>query len=164
MPANKIIKNLLLVDDDPDELTIFREATEAIGKDIEVELVSVVRDFETTLILFTPDLIFLDVNLPGMDGFDWLEMLKTKDVTVPVIMYSTSTNKERVHKAYKEGAVIYLPKPIEFLELVESLRIIISMDWTDPDKIRRSFFRNGNFRHFTLDGYYLHTGKFKGTV
>ena len=59
-----------------------------------------------------PDLIFLDLNLPRLDGREVLRLLKSEDGTkgIPVIVVSTSEREEDVRKAYELGASSYVSK------------------------------------------------------
>lgn len=64
---------------------------------------------DTTL----PDIILLDLNLPGTDGYGVLEFVKARNdiAYIPVIVFSTSTNPTDIKKSYKMGANSYIPKP-----------------------------------------------------
>ena len=60
-----------------------------------------------------PDLIILDLMMPGMDGWDTLELLKSnpESAEIPVIISSALSEVEDFDKARKMGAVDYIPKP-----------------------------------------------------
>jgi DNA-binding response OmpR family regulator len=146
MPPRK----LLLIDDDPDELYILSDAVEKIDARIEVRLLSKQNKLSEVFQEFSPDLILLDLNMPVFSGFNWLALLKKKSIDVPVIMYSTSDNKERVGQAYQQGAALYLTKPVEFKPLVQSMKEILEMDWTSPTTIKNKFCIDGIFHPFKL--------------
>jgi CheY-like chemotaxis protein len=78
-----------------------------------------------------PDIIFLDVNMPGKSGYDCLDEIRQDPAfnQVPVIMMSTSNAVETVNKAYKHGANLYICKPNSFPKLKEMLRQILAMEW-----------------------------------
>jgi len=68
-----------------------------------------------------PDLILLDINMPKMDGFRFLETVK-QDIQynfIPVIMLTSSKNEEDIAKSYKSGASSYIPKPVNYEEFVK---------------------------------------------
>lgn len=71
-----------------------------------------------------PDLVLLDVSLPGMDGFELCEILyKNKDLRdTPVIMLATSESTEVKMRAFESGAVDCLPKPVSRGELLVRIR------------------------------------------
>jgi DNA-binding NtrC family response regulator len=143
-------RKLLLIDDDPDELSILSDAVEKIDARIEVRLLSKHDKLSEVCEEFSPDLILLDLNMPVFSGLDWLALLKKKSIDVPVIMYSTSSNKERVTQAYQQGAALYLTKPVEFKLLVQSMTEILELDWTSPTTIKNKFCTDGNYHPFKL--------------
>jgi DNA-binding response OmpR family regulator len=82
-----------------------------------VDALKVLRESEGEL----PDLLILDLNLPGMNGFELLGELRKDSVLaeVPVLVFSSSQHEKDVRRAYAEGANGYLMKPLDFTELVE---------------------------------------------
>ncbi len=78
----------------------------------------------------TPDIIVLDIQMPGMDGFETLQQLKMNPITspIPVIML-TAQHKEpdSIEKGFTLGADEYLTKPIEVEELFVRIRMLIRM-------------------------------------
>ncbi len=67
-----------------------------------------------------PDLILLDLELPGMSGHDVLRYCKqdARFKCIPVAVFATSEEPEEVRRAYADGANVYLRKPMEFLQLL----------------------------------------------
>lgn len=63
-----------------------------------------------------PDLILLDLNLPGADGFEVLEMARAQEETlyVPIVVFSSSESREDIRRAYAAGANGYVVKPIGY--------------------------------------------------
>ena len=75
----------------------------------------------------TPSLILLDINMPEMNGLEFLELVKTNEKfkQLPVIMFTTSSAKKDILEAYKRYANNYILKPSEVDELnllVDSIR------------------------------------------
>jgi two-component system, chemotaxis family, response regulator Rcp1 len=73
-----------------------------------------------------PDLILLDLNLPGMDGREVLAMVKADPdlQAIPVVVLTTSQAEEDVYKTYKLGANCFITKPVgmdEFAKVVNSI-------------------------------------------
>ncbi|MFH1359738.1 MAG: response regulator [Candidatus Omnitrophota bacterium] len=68
-----------------------------------------------------PDLIFLDVNMPKIDGFSVLEVLKEEERTrtIPIIMLTGSKNESDIMKSYMLGANSFIQKPVTYEEFVE---------------------------------------------
>jgi len=75
-----------------------------------------------------PHLILLDLNMPGMNGFDVLRRLKTdpKVCGIPVIILSTSEDPRDVRRCYESAAASYIAKPAGFDELETKLRCACS--------------------------------------
>ncbi len=73
-----------------------------------------------------PDIIFLDINMPMMTGWECLTKLKGEEAysPIPVIMYSTSTAKSDIDKSFELGASLFISKPENFQELTRILAII----------------------------------------
>lgn len=74
-----------------------------------------------------PAIVLLDLNLPGTDGRTVLKQLKQHATlhTLPVIVFTTSTNSRDIEECYRLGANSYLTKPIEYAALEEKVRLII---------------------------------------
>ncbi|RYY94660.1 MAG: response regulator, partial [Chitinophagaceae bacterium] len=88
---------------------------------------------------FLPDLIFMDIRLPGPSGFDCLARLAAHPIycTIPVVMFSGSTDELDVARAYAGGAHLFFRKPAHFDFLVSGLRKVLFLDWLQPQRIRR---------------------------
>ena len=81
-----------------------------------------------------PDYIFLDINMPMMDGKQCLKALKNIPAfeSIPVIMYSTSTDTREIQECYKLGAVDFLIKPHSYEKLVNDLSSIFALSKRTP--------------------------------
>ncbi len=71
-----------------------------------------------------PDLILLDIVMPGMDGFEALRRIRAGDATrdIPVIMVSTRGEEHNVEAGFELGCNDYVTKPINSLELLAKIR------------------------------------------
>lgn len=147
MDDTKLIRNILLIDDDMDDYLIFEEAVKTVDKSIEVSYISSMAQVgkENCKI---PDIVFLDINMPEKNGFEWLALIREKEASLPVIMYSTASNSSYVEKAYTEGAHLYYPKPDSLIQLRNGLLKLFSLDWANPQKITSEFCNNGHYRVF----------------
>jgi CheY-like chemotaxis protein len=115
---------VLLIDDDKDDQQLFCEAVKAISPDIECDLAGNGEEGLEILNSYRklPGLLFLDINMPIMDGRETLEVIRASAHlrTLPVIIYSTSNNKQEIEK-FKEQDVKYIVKGNSFSELIRSL-------------------------------------------
>jgi len=117
-------KNILLIDDDDDELEIFAAALE----DLQVSYnCSLARNAQQAMIMLNnsvPDLIFLDVNMPGKGGLKCLRDIRERDSLkkVPVIIYTTCHHEQGGKNAMNSGAVAYVRKPSSIKSLTAILK------------------------------------------
>ena len=146
MPSgNSTFKNVLLVDDDVDEYTILQEALEEVNKDIKLSFINGGYKLDTSKPLNT-DLIFLDINMPGCDGFECLKKIRQAGYSeLPVVMYTTSGHVDQILKAYDWGASLFMIKPNGYSKLVKELESLFNYNWNNLDKVRHSYFKDGNF-------------------
>jgi len=76
---------------------------------------------------FRPDFIFLDLNMPRMNGKQFLrEWLRISDPTIPVVIYSTSGEDRDVEETKALGAIAFIIKPPRINDLVSSLHKVLS--------------------------------------
>ncbi len=106
--------NVLLVDDRPENLLAMRTILEGLGQN----LVSASSGHEALRFLLVEEvaLILLDVQMPGLNGFEFAELVRERERTqhTPIIFVSaTSRDEQYVFKGYSLGAVDYMTKPFE---------------------------------------------------
>jgi CheY-like chemotaxis protein len=75
-----------------------------------------------------PDVIFLDISMPRISGWECLDMIKSVESTkdIPVIMFSTSSHQKDVERACQCGAACLLTKASDYEELKESLARVVN--------------------------------------
>lgn len=121
--------NLILVDDDPDEAYIMRQALKQI--DDENQLVhfengpvflSALKGYQSLA-----NLILLDLNMPQQSGFDVLKEIKShrEYCNMPVVMYSNSNSPQDIETSYISGANSYVRKPQGLNETKDFLKSLI---------------------------------------
>ncbi len=73
-----------------------------------------------------PDLILLDLNLPGMDGRDVLSVIKSDEdlQRIPVVVLTTSADEEDVLRSYNLHANCYVTKPVDIKQFIEVIQLI----------------------------------------
>ena len=127
-------RTFFIVDDDVDDQELFIEAVNEVDKSIRCFSATSCEEALDALIhmkIPLPDLIFLDLNMPRLNGKQCLIELK-KEATlkdIPVIIYSTSSEKKDIEETSSLGAAHFLTKPNKFDELCRSLTFVISQDW-----------------------------------
>lgn len=128
----KDFKNVLLVDDDLDDQFMFTYAIKEINSTVNCKCVDNAEMALESLQLKNgekPDYIFLDLNLPLMDGLACLEKIKSHDnlQDIPIIIYSTSSRPQDMDKAMQLGAKDYLQKPSTFDELKKMIKSVLTI-------------------------------------
>ncbi|MBS1659540.1 MAG: response regulator [Bacteroidetes bacterium] len=128
LPA--MIKKLLLVDDDPDDVTTFFDAVKELDTEIilqhtpnGVQALEILSDEHIS----APDIIFLDVNMPSLNGWQCLREIKNiaRANTIPIIMYSTANLSQNAISPADVGAAAFYQKSNSFAELKNTLRHIL---------------------------------------
>jgi CheY-like chemotaxis protein len=122
---------ILLVDDDLDECDLFTTALKQVTNNFELKHVSECSDLLSTIKETRPDIVFLDINMPGMSGIECLKNIRaeTKYQSLPIIIYSTSNNRINIQEAYENKANYYVIKPYSIHGIMKALEKIISIDW-----------------------------------
>jgi CheY-like chemotaxis protein len=132
----------LLVDDDDDDCDFFREAVREIdstavcfsAENGEAALIKLRKGLKKL-----PDLIFLDLNMPRMDGKHCLAELKQdpKLRDIPVIIYTTSSSPEDQKETRLLGASYFITKPSDYQKLLKELVFVMSRDWSQHHQLLR---------------------------
>jgi len=119
---------ILAVDDDPDDRGLFLEAINRISPSIKcIEAGDGDEAYEllTNTMTVLPDMIFLDINMPVMDGKTCLKLLRGNDILreIPVVILSTNLTERDIRDLSNLNAD-FLVKPATFPKLVEALSAI----------------------------------------
>lgn len=119
---------VLAVDDDEDERELLKTLLE--GEGFEVSVAS--NGFEAGLLfgMHRPDLVVLDLRMPGLDGFGAIELLRSRDDTsnVPVIACSAMADDNTREKVVEAGFDAHIVKPYSPDELVEKILQLLGLD------------------------------------
>ncbi|MEH1922185.1 hybrid sensor histidine kinase/response regulator [Nostoc sp.] len=116
--TNNYKKNILVVDDTPDNLRLLSAMLTAQGFEVRKALNGKMALTACQMVL--PDVILLDINMPGMDGYEVCQQLKADEKTceVPVIFISALDDVVDKVKAFDVGGVDYIAKPFHGAEVV----------------------------------------------
>lgn len=138
------MKTILIVDDEPAARYGLRRALESKYRIAEAESGEAARD---ALITEKPDLVLLDVVLPGMDGLSFLKLMRDQGNMTPVLMVSALDVAKTAVDALRLGAADYLVKGFELDELrqrVANLLKLASLE-QENDSLRRQLATEGQF-------------------
>lgn len=124
------VYNILIVEDDDENIFLIKKALASEN----INLYSYNDPHEALSFLKTcdenslPDVILLDINMPEMNGFEFIDYYKCSNFyrPVPIIVLTVSKEDEDVLKSYHKGASGYVSKPISFEELYRVMKNIKS--------------------------------------
>src|SRR5215467_8111211 len=100
------LKNFLALSPDFKVLDTFKTAEEAVEDIPKLQ----------------PDIVIMDINLPGMSGIDCISLIKKKNIHTQFMMFTVYENDEKVFEALKAGASGYLLKNTGLIHIIESLK------------------------------------------
>jgi len=127
-------KTILLIDDDIDDQEFFMEAVKEVNDALDCHIASSCEEGLTILnkMSVVPDYIFLDLNMPKVDGKKCLSELKksAKLKDIPVVIYSTSSLKKDIEETKAMGAVHFMTKPSAFRELCDAIGNVLSYNFS----------------------------------
>ena len=136
---------IYLADDDEDDRTFFSEAIGELDPSVilkqasdGMQLMEIIHNLSDPL----PDIIFLDINMPGINGFECLQEIRKLEGAiheVRIIILSTSNDPENIDKALRLGATFYAVKPNRFDQLKSFLSDVLKIDCKSSSNGSRKF-------------------------
>jgi len=138
------VKTILIVDDEPAARYGMRRALESKYRIAEADSAEAARD---ALLTEKPDLVLLDVVLPGQDGLSFLKMLRDQGSTMPVLMISALDAAKTAVDALRLGAADYLVKGFELDELRQRVANLLKLASLEEENssLRRQLVTEGQF-------------------
>ncbi len=130
---------ILLIEDDTIEVMKLKRAIVKLEMDhqlIEAEdgekALEILKSIEVL-----PDIVFLDLNMPKINGIEFLKILKEDTVLryLPTIILTTSNNRKDVLECYKHGVAGYIIKPLKYDEYIDKIGIALSY-WSRNELIK----------------------------
>jgi len=132
--SDEKLLTILLVEDNPDDIELTRESLKMIKMALNLEVamngdeaLRYLRKRDEYAEKPTPDLILLDLNLPGINGREVLAEIKNDEdlKMIPVVVLTTSTSDQDIVNAYNLHANCYITKPVDldqFIKVVHTIR------------------------------------------
>jgi DNA-binding response OmpR family regulator len=106
---------VLVVDDEPEVAALLREALVECGYLVKIAVTG--AEALGLMPVFQPEVVLLDIAMPGLSGVEVLEQLRQRFPRVPVIMVTANTDEAAARRTLKRGAFDYLPKPVDLAVL-----------------------------------------------
>jgi DNA-binding response OmpR family regulator len=112
---------VLVVDDELDVREMLEDALTYFGYEVRAAITA--EDALGVFPTFRPDVVLLDLALPGMSGEQMLDRLRTTHPGLPVIMITGNTDGDVAQRLLAKGAFDYLAKPFDIAYLAQVLRV-----------------------------------------
>lgn len=124
-------QKILVVDDDKDNIRLVTRLLQHEGYNVKsaaagLEAIQLLKDF-------CPDLVVLDVNMPGLNGFQTLKLIRQREEFVSVIFLTSNTETGDIIRGLEAGALDYICKPFNPLELVARVKSQLRFKQTQND-------------------------------
>lgn len=144
------IKTIFIADDDSDDLLLFEDALNSVDASIKLEPVSNGIELLSLLQHLKPDLLFLDLDMPGKNGLECLVEIRKNALygQLPIVVFSSTTRPANIETAYEMGADLFFIKPANFNDLTSSIRAILGLNWSNPASIKDQYLINGRYVAF----------------
>jgi response regulator RpfG family c-di-GMP phosphodiesterase len=122
---------LFYVDDDSDDRMFFEEAIAEIGENVQLfelgdDMLSKLKNPPPK-----PSIVFIDLNMPGKNGFELIAEIRASRVfkDLPLVIYSTTGDRDTVQKCLDLGASFYITKVITLKALKKAIETVVAIDW-----------------------------------
>jgi len=116
------IKKILIVDDEENIRLLLDSYLSDLG--FETMLAKNGNDVLDSIKQIKPDMVFLDIKLPGIDGIEVLKLIKDYDPNISVIMVSGYATEEMAKESLKIGAFDYIKKPLDLEKVSEMISCV----------------------------------------
>ncbi len=130
---------ILLIEDDTIELMKLNRAMLSLNMNHKVTEVNNGEDALELLLneKYYPDIILLDLNMPKINGIEFLSILKTNESLkfIPTIILTTSSNKKDLLECYNIGIAGYVQKPLKYQDYITKINILLSY-WSANELIK----------------------------
>ena len=130
---------ILLIEDDTIELMKLNRAMLSLNMNHKVTEANNGEDALELLLKekYFPDIILLDLNMPKINGIEFLSILKTNESLkfIPTIILTTSSNKKDLLECYNIGIAGYIQKPLKYQDYIAKINILLSY-WSANELIK----------------------------
>ncbi len=137
------VEHVMLADDDPDDREFFLETLYSLLADVKVSVLEDGQELmeELSGLKLLPDLLFLDLNMPKVNGFECMKKIRDNSNMkhLRVIILSTSGDRQTIDYLYRLGADAFIQKPLQFSSWRPLLEKALSRNFTGARLTRKNF-------------------------
>lgn len=148
-----MVESIVLAEDSLEYCFFFKKALKQV--DPQKGFVSVNDGDKLIRLLesYLPDLLFLDLAMPCKNGVQCIKEIREQREysSMPIIVFSVTDDDKAIQVAYALGANLYIVKPNEYTQLVQMLKTVLSMDWSNPKSITKQQFQNNKYLPLTME-------------
>jgi CheY-like chemotaxis protein len=125
------LRHVLLAEDDDDDYLIFSLAISEISYKVLLTRAEDGQKLMAILAENTPDILFLDLYMPVKDGQQCLKEIRSdpKYDALPVIVYTSLDDIRNIEVCFREGANLFIVKPVSYPEVTLLIEKVVSIDW-----------------------------------
>ena len=144
------IQAIFITDDDDDDQGMLKDALKDINPAYKIETFRTCVELFSMLDHFKADMLFVDLDMPGKNGLQCIQDLKANEKTadVPIVVFSSTSREANIEVAYEVGAHLFLSKPSSYSGLTNTLKKVMSLDWSNPDEVKDSQYVNEKYLPF----------------
>jgi CheY-like chemotaxis protein len=141
--AMKKNTSIFYTDDDIDDQILFREVIEDLDNSYVLHTQSngdeLIHKLENPPP--TPSVIFLDLNMPGKNGFQVLSEMKQSQKLngYPIIIFTTADDNRTIDETWELGANFFITKPLSYLDYKKAIQYSLSLDWKTYESKKENF-------------------------
>ena len=154
MDRNVPLSHIVLADDDLDHGFLFEKILHRVHPSITLTKILDGQALLQYLSNQTPDLLFLDLNMPCKHGFECLNEIRSNQNLqhLPIVVYSSSSDLIDIKKSFIHKANLYMVKPFSAELLLQALQTVLSMNWMNNFNQTYHYYINNRFVPFTATG------------
>ena len=144
------MNQVVLADDDRDHGMLFKIVLKQVDPTKHLTIVKDGGELIGLLEQHTPDLLFLDLNMPCKNGIECLQEIRGRLglTDLPVVVYSSSSHMTDIQISYIHKADLYMVKPFNSFHLRNALESILKMEWK-TNYNDKYYFINNRFVPYT---------------
>lgn len=146
-----LVNHIILADDDTDHGTLFERILKGVDPSKTLSVVTDGGELMHLLAQVKPEILFLDLNMPGRNGIECLQEIRRTEhlKDLKVVVYSSSSRMFDIRQSYLHKADLYMVKPFHTEHLRNALDIVLNKDLWQSAALSNHYYINNRFVPFT---------------